>query len=76
MRNLMVESGKVIGWDKELPTCTAVDFQWILGDPEGAVSCVTFPRCIKLPEGEPVGDPMLLMFGDGSQESSCALAYV
>jgi hypothetical protein len=32
MRILTDESGKVIGWDEEVPTITAVDFQWILGD--------------------------------------------
>jgi hypothetical protein len=30
MRSLTDKSGKVIGWDEEVPTITSVDFQWIL----------------------------------------------
>jgi hypothetical protein len=32
MRNLLDESGKVIGWDDEVPAAMAADFWRILGD--------------------------------------------
>jgi hypothetical protein len=54
-----------------------VDFWRILRDLKD-LGKVKFPRSIKPPAtgGEPVGDPMLLIFGGGSREASCALAYV
>jgi hypothetical protein len=76
MRNLSQENGRVIGWDEELPPAVAEEFKATLRDLK-ELREVTFPRSIQPPDelGATVGRPMLLMFGDGSREASCALAY-
>jgi hypothetical protein len=76
MRGMAQESGKVTGWDEEVPATVASDFKGILEDMK-ALRDITFPRSIRPPEsrGPVVGRPMLLVFGDGSREASCALAY-
>ena len=77
MRNMTEESGKVLGRDAEVPAATAADFRRILGDLK-ELRNITFPRSIKPAEveGETMGQPMLMVFGDGSREASCALASV
>jgi hypothetical protein len=77
MRGMAQESGKVTGWDEEVPAAVADDFKGILEDMK-VLRDITFPRSIRPPpksRGPVVGRPMLLVFGDGSREASCALAY-
>ncbi len=64
------------GWDKEMPASITDDFRGILEDMK-TLQDITFPRSIQPPasEGATVGQPMLLVFGDGSREASCALDY-
>jgi hypothetical protein len=75
IRGMTQESGKVTGWDEEVPAAVTNDFREILEDMK-ALQDITFPKSIMPPEsiGPTVGKLMLLMFGDGSREASWALA--
>jgi hypothetical protein len=77
MQNRTQESGKVTAWDEEVPAAIIDDFWAILEDMK-ALWEITFPQCIQPPKarGPTVGWPMLLVIGDSSRETSCALAYM
>ncbi len=72
MGNMVQESGKVAGRDEEEPTAIFDDFRAILEDMK-ALQEMTFLLCIQPPEvkGRTVGQPMLLVFGDGSRSQLC-----
>ncbi len=48
MRGMAQESGKVTGWDEEVPAAVADDFKVILEDMK-ALRDITFPRSIRPP---------------------------
>jgi hypothetical protein len=71
------EKGTHIGWDDPVPSYVESDFRQVLGYLKD-LKKVSFPRSI-WPEpsrGRVKESPMLLIFGDGSVEASCALAYL
>ncbi len=71
------EEGGRVGWDDQVPAHMEADFREILGYLKD-LKKVSFPRSL-WPEpgrGQVKGKPMLLIFGDGSVEASCALAYL
>jgi len=75
MRDLSGEEGRKIGWDDEVPQETRDRFVQVL-QMMGEMQQVKFPRCIK-PDGAKKGQaPELLMFGDGSKQAFCSLAYL
>ena len=77
MRNMAEEAGKVLGWDDEVGPKAEANFRQILED-MASLRQIKFKRSIKPPPsmGKWVGKPTLLVFGDGSREASCALAYI
>ncbi len=71
------EEGERVGWDYQLPAQVEANFREVLGHLKD-LKKVNFPRSM-WPEpsrGQVKGKPMLLIFGDGSVEASCALAYL
>ncbi len=71
------EEGAHIGWDDPVPPSVESDFRGVLGYLKD-LKKVSFPRSM-WPEpsrGQVKGNPMLLIFDDGSVEASCALAYL
>ncbi len=71
------EEGGRVGWDDQVPAHVEADFREVLGHLKD-LKKVSFPRSM-WPEpgrGQVKGRPMLLIFGDGSVEASCALAYL
>jgi hypothetical protein len=71
------EEGGHVGWDDQVPAHVEADFREVLGHLK-ELKKVNFPRSM-WPEpsrGQVKGRPMLLIFGDGSVEASCALAYL
>ncbi len=71
------EEGGRVGWDDQVPAHVEADFREILGHLKD-LKKVSFLRSM-WPEpgrGQVKGRPMLLIFGDGSVEASCALAYL
>ncbi len=71
------EEGTHVGWDDPVPASVEPDFPEVLQHLKD-LKRVEFPRSIwPEPSKGPVkGNPMLLIFGDGSVEASCALAYL
>jgi hypothetical protein len=71
------EEGAHIGWDDPVPSNVESDFCEVLGYLKD-LKKVSFPRSIwpESSRGQVKGSPMLLIFGDGSVEASCALAYL
>ena len=75
MRDLSGEEGQKIGWDTPLSEDLRIRFMDIL-EMMGGIQTLRFPRCIK-PAGIMAGiKPDLLVFGDGSKQAFCSLAYV
>jgi hypothetical protein len=75
MRDLSGEEGQKIGWDTPLSEDLRIRFMDIL-EMMGGIENLRFPRCIK-PAGIKAGvKPDLLVFGDGSKQAFCSLAYV
>ncbi|OBQ31910.1 MAG: hypothetical protein AN484_28490, partial [Aphanizomenon flos-aquae WA102] len=76
MSNLCTENLKV-QWDDALSPDVRKRFMAIMDDMKDLRE-ISFPRSLKPPEsrGRWRSDPMLLIFGDGSTEASCALAYI
>jgi hypothetical protein len=74
MRDMANENGATSGWDVTVPVKVADELkQVLLKLPR--LRKISFPRSLK-PMHDVGDDPILLMFGDGSMEASCALAYV
>jgi hypothetical protein len=74
MRKLTKEDGKVTHWDTPVSPTISEDFkQVILG--LAKVREITFPRSIQ-PSKRPGKPPILMVFGDGSMEAICAVAYI
>jgi hypothetical protein len=71
------EEGVRVGWDDPVPASVESDFREVLEHLKD-LKRVDFPRSIWPEPGRgPVkGNPMLLVFGNGSVEASCALAYL
>jgi len=70
------ETGEVLYWDSPAPQATADSFLESLSELK-EVRKTKFPRTFR-PEaslGRVDGKPMIMMFGDGSREACCALAY-
>jgi hypothetical protein len=75
MRSLAEEqSGRVVGWDEPVPPGTDKVFREIISH-LGELRKISFPRSAQ-PLGKIKGKPILMVFGDGSVEASCALAYL
>lgn len=73
MRDLCSEDGKV-DWDEPVPEKIASKFkQIIIG--LGPVRTIAFPRSV-VPSQPVKGPPLLLLFGDGSHQAYCAVAYL
>ncbi len=71
------EEGRHVGWDDQVPAHMEADFQEVLGYLKD-LKKVSFPHSM-WPEpsrGQVRARPMLLIFGDGSVEASCVLAYL
>jgi len=67
----------VLDWDSPVPKATADLFMEILFQLK-ELREIKFPRTFR-PEvslGQVKEKPMLMLFGDGSREACCALAYV
>ena len=75
MRDLSGVEGQKIGWDTPLANDLRNRFVDLLTMMEG-VQKLRFPRCIKPPGVKPQKKPDLLVFGDGSKQAFCALAYL
>ena len=77
MRNLSEESTEVLKWDDPVGPRTERDFREILEDMKDLAK-IEFPRSIKPPAeaGLWKEDPILMVFGDGSREASCAMVYI
>jgi hypothetical protein len=71
------EEGGRVGWDDQVPALVEADFREVLGYLKD-LKKVNFPRSMwPEPDRGPVkGRPLLLVFGDGSMEASCGLAYL
>jgi hypothetical protein len=67
-------SGRVTGWDEPVTEGTNRVFKEVVSHLADLRS-ITFPRSAK-PKEAVVGKPILMIFGDGSTEAGCALAYL
>jgi hypothetical protein len=74
MRDLCSEEGKVSGWDEPAPESVVEKFKVVVMG-LSKIREISFPRTIK-PAGLVSRAPMLMIFGDGSREAYCAIAYV
>ena len=72
MRDLCSEEHKV-QWDDPAPSNVVERFKQVIGGLSDLRN-ISFPRSIQ-PSQEPKGPPMLLVFGDGSLDTYCAIAY-
>jgi hypothetical protein len=75
MRDLSLESGQVAAWDEAIPDDVKRNFMNILKDMK-ALKEITFPRSIKPASWDITKKPILMVFGDGSIQAYCTLAYV
>ena len=74
MRELCGDSGKALGWDENISEETKkkfTDILMLLGD----LRNIKFPRCIIPSEIDQEEKPVLIVFGDGSTQAFCTLAY-
>ncbi|OBQ32947.1 MAG: hypothetical protein AN484_27555, partial [Aphanizomenon flos-aquae WA102] len=76
MRDLCTENLKV-SWDEAVSGPIRDRFMELMGNMK-ELQKVHFPRSLKPPleRGPWKEEPMLLVFGDGSTQASCALAYI
>jgi hypothetical protein len=74
MRDMCGEEGKVQGWDDPAPQVVIDRFKHVISG-LAELREISFLRTIQ-PSGEPSKPPMLLVFGDGSREAYCAVAYI
>jgi hypothetical protein len=65
--------GKEGGWETPLDKEEEEEFRQLLRDLK-ELREIRFPRCVQPLEGQ-FRNPMLLVFGDGSREACCTLAY-
>ena len=75
MRDLSNEEGQKIGWDTPLPEELRIRFIDTL-EMMGGIQNLRFPRCIKPTGHKKDKKPDLLIFGDGSKQAFCSLAYI
>ena len=74
MRELCSEEGAAKrGWDDIAPPQTVENFHNAISR-LGELRNITFPRSIH-PDAKVKGAPSLLVFGDGSRDAYCAIAY-
>ena len=74
MRELCSEEGAAKrGWDDIAPPQTVENFHNAISR-LGELRNITFPRSIH-PDAKVKGAPLLLVFGDGSRDAYCAIAY-
>jgi hypothetical protein len=66
--------GKEGGWETPLDKEEEEEFRQLLRDLK-KLREIRFPRCVQPLEGQ-FKNPMLLVFGDGSREACCTLAYL
>ncbi len=66
--------GKEGGWETPLDKEEEEEFRQLLRDLK-ELREIRFPRCVQPLEGQ-FRNPMLLVFGDGSREACCTLAYL
>ncbi len=66
--------GKEGGWETPLDKEEEEEFRQLLRDLK-ELREIRFPRCVQPLEGQ-FKNPMLLVFGDGSREACCTLAYL
>lgn len=74
MRELCSDQGKKLGWDEDVDEQTRkklMEILMLMGDARK----ITFPRCFKPENTDPDVKPVLIMFGDGSTQAFCTLAY-
>ena len=75
MRDLSGETGRKIGWDDALSEDLRKRFMGVL-ELMGGIKNLQFPRCITPAGAKENADPELLVFGDGSKQAFCSLAYI
>ena len=75
MRDLSGETGRKIGWDDALSNDLRDRFTDIL-EMMGGMKELRFPRCITPKDKIEDKQPELLVFGDGSKQAFCTLAYL
>jgi hypothetical protein len=66
--------GKEGGWETLLDKEEEEEFRQLLRDLK-ELREIRFPRCVQPLEGQ-FANPMLMVFGDGSREACCTLAYL
>jgi hypothetical protein len=66
--------GKEGGWETPLDKEEEEEFRQLLRDLK-ELREIRFPRCVQPLEGQ-FKNPMLLVFGDGSREACCTIAYL
>ncbi len=70
----VTHKGKEGGWETPLDKEEEEEFRQLLRDLK-ELREIRFPRCVQPLEGQ-FKSPMLLVFGDGSREACCTLAYL
>ena len=74
MRDVSQEDGQVAGWDDPVPPGIREDFIGVLKEMK-SLREVSFPRSIKPATWRKDAKPTLMVFGDGSTQAYCSLAY-
>lgn len=75
MRELSTQEGRALAWDDPIPQPTATKFRSLLSELR-ALREVMFPRAVVPGFAGENDRPLLVAFGDGSQQASCALVYI
>lgn len=75
MRGLSLESGQVVAWDDSIINSVKKDFITILKDMKD-LKDVTIPRSMKQALQDARKKPILMVFGDGTIQAYCTLAFV
>ena len=74
MREVSQEDGQVAGWDDPVPPGIRDDFVGVLKEMKN-LRKVSFPRSIKPATWRKDTKPILMVFGDGSTQAYCSVAY-
>ena len=75
MRDLSDEEGRKLDWDEAVQSNVKERFVKVLLMLK-EVKTLRFKRCVKPVDRDEESKPDLLMFGDGSQQAFCTLAYI